>query len=286
MCDDSADPRPRGVTGQPSMDEREYRLMAEVETEHWWYRGLQDLIARVLRSRQLVGRSGLRVLDAGCGTGENLRLLGELLPDAELGGFDISPLAVELARAKAPRADVYPSDLCNPSLHGDAYDLILSCDVLCTTGWEAARDGLVRLAGALRQDGLLILHLPAYQWLFSAHDLAVGTRERFTAGRLAVLIEGLGLEVDLLTYRMSLLFPAVVLARLPSLLRRPRSVEAVHSDLSRPHPLVNRGLTRILKFENAAIIRGIRWPWGVSVFAVARRAATGPRPDGRSPSGR
>lgn len=254
------------------MNDDEYYRMAELEAEHWWYRGLRDVVARVLQARQFVGRSGLQVLDAGCGTGENLRLLDEMLRPTYLGGFDVSPLAIDLSRRKVPRADVYLGDICHPPLHGDQYDVILSCDVLCTTGWDAARDGIRRLAAALRPGGLLILNLPAYQWLYSSHDLAVGTCERFTATKVRTLVHELGLETELLTYRVSVLFPAVVLARLPSLLRRRRDASAVHSDLYRPNPLANRCLARILRFENAAIVRGVRWPCGSSVFAVARRS--------------
>lgn len=51
------------------MNDREYDVMADVERDHWWYRGLRDLIGRVLVKEGFAQRSGLRVLDAGCGTG-------------------------------------------------------------------------------------------------------------------------------------------------------------------------------------------------------------------------
>lgn len=252
------------------MDDREYDVMAELEPTHWWYVGLRDLIMRVLARCRLAGRKGLRVLDAGCGTGENLRLLAGQLNPEYLGGFDYSPLAVDRSRRKAPGADVYRADLCKPELHVAQYDLILSCDVLCVTGLEAAQKGIQELAGRLAPGGLLVLNLPAYRWLYSRHDMAVGTRQRFTATEVAALFEELGLEPELLSYRLWALFPAIMLARLPSMLRRPAS-EPVHSDLSPPNPLVNRCLARAVRWENAAIARGVRFPWGSSVFAAGRK---------------
>jgi SAM-dependent methyltransferase len=253
------------------MEDAGHDLMAELEPVHWWYRGMRDLIARVLRARRLVERSGLQVLDAGCGTGENLRMLAETLSTSYLGGFDISPLAIDFCRRKVPQADVYLGDLCSPELHAGGYDLILSCDVLSDTGLDVARDGMGRLADHLHSGGLLILNLPAYPWLFSAHDLAVGTRERFTAAKVRALLDELGLETELLTYRLFVLFPVVVLARLPSMLRRHHADSAAGSNLVRTNALANYCLTQILKCENAAIMQGIRWPWGSSILAVARR---------------
>ncbi len=252
-----------------AMNDREYQVMADVESVHWWYRGLRDLISRVLDAAGFAQRSDLRVLDAGCGTGENLRMIRDKLRTSYLGGFDPSTLALDLARRKVPDADLYQSDLCQPELRAERYDLVLNCDVLCVTGLEPAREGMLRIAERMRPGGLLIVNLPAYQWLYSRHDLAVGTRRRFTASEVRSFLEQLGLKVELLTYRLWALFPAIVLARLPSMLLPPRT--AARSDLSFPHPLVARCLTQELAWENLAILRGVRFPWGSSVFASASR---------------
>ncbi|MEN6451673.1 MAG: class I SAM-dependent methyltransferase [Thermoguttaceae bacterium] len=252
------------------MNDREYDVMADVERDHWWYRGLRDLIGRVLVKEGFAQRSGLRVLDAGCGTGANLGMLRAMLDTSYLGGFDWSPLALDYARTKVPVADLYRSDLCAPEFHADQFDLVLSCDVLCTIGLEAARSGVLRIVERIRPGGLLMMNLPAYQWLFSRHDRAVATRERFTASQIRRFLDPMGLRIERLSYRLCALFPAIVLARLPSMLpgRRDR---APHSDLSIPSSLVNRCLGQALKWENHAILRGIRLPWGSSIFVVARR---------------
>ena len=92
----------------------EHEAMARVEERLWWYRGLRDLLARCLRREQQAASESLRVLDAGCGTGQTLRFLGQLLRPSYIGGFDISEEAIRLARRKAGDADIYPSDICDP----------------------------------------------------------------------------------------------------------------------------------------------------------------------------
>ena len=76
----------------------EYEVMARVEERHWWYRGLRDVVVRCLSRPDLVLPAGARVLDAGCGTGANLKMLDELLHPSYLGGFDSARRRVEESR--------------------------------------------------------------------------------------------------------------------------------------------------------------------------------------------
>lgn len=251
------------------MNAAEYHLMAAVEREHWWYCGLRDLVARCLP--EVTARRPLRVLDAGCGTGENLCLLRDRLAPDYLGGFDISPTAVEYARAKCPQADIHVGDICRPERLVTDLDVVLCCDVLYVPGASAALDGLRRLVQALRSGGRFILNLPAYAWLRSRHDVAIHTSQRFTAPEVRELLTEIGLSVEVLTYRMCLLFPLVLMARLPGMLWPPAASESVRSDVVLPHPWINTALRRLLCAENARIERGLRLPWGSSVFAVGRK---------------
>ena len=246
--------------------------MARVARSHWWYRGLRDLLGRTLTHPAWQLPAGSRILDAGCGTGESLRYLGQRFDPSYLGGFDASDEAVALARDKAPEAEVYLGDICNPERRQGDLDLILSLDVIPITGDERALPGLKRLVELLRPGGLLILNLPAFSWLSSEHDVAVHTTQRFTRSRVRSLAEKLHLEPELLTYRMFFLFPAVLLARLPSLLGPSADPSTARSDLHQmPGDRVNRGLFQVLCAENALIRRGARFPWGSSVYAVARK---------------
>jgi SAM-dependent methyltransferase len=248
--------------------------MARVEADHWWYRGLRDALAAVVARLEPALPAHPRVLDAGCGTGENLRFLRERLDPAYLGGFDASEEALELAREKAPAADLYASDICDPEIHAERLDLVTSLDVLYIPGADRAMSGLHTLVSRLAPQGRLVLNLPAYDWLYSAHDVAIHTAERYTRGSVAAILTGLGLSVEVLSYRLCFVFPLVVASRLPGLWRAHR-VDAANarSDLNRvPGALVSRILLASLKAENALIARGVRLPWGSSIFAVGRKA--------------
>ncbi len=256
------------------MNPAEFEAMAAVEAEHWWFWALRDILTRTLAKPGFRLPSDAVVLDAGCGSGENLRHLGSLYPSATFTGFDCSEIALDLARRKSSRVELYQSDIRDPELRGERCHLILSCDVLPAPGLEASRAGLTRLVEHLRPEGLFVLNLPAYGWLVSEHDLSFHQHERYTAGVVRRLLVDLGLHVSLVTYRVCALFPAVVMSRLPSLLsRRPRP-EYACSQSALPGAAVNALLRTVQQVENAFIASGVRMPWGSSVFAVGRKPAT------------
>jgi SAM-dependent methyltransferase len=251
----------------------EHEIMARVEEDHWWYRGLRDVLERTVCDRGALPPHP-RVLDAGCGTGRNLAALRDWLEPSYIAGFDMSEEALGFARERVPEAELYPSDICEPTLRAKELDLIVSLDVLYIPGFERARAGLVQLVDALRPGGLLVLNLPAYDWLFSEHDVAIHTSERYTLRRVRSLLADLGLQEQLLTYRLCLLFPLVVASRLPSLFRGRGQDDEARSDLHRPPgTLASRVLYGGMRMENALIARGVRLPFGSSVYAVAKKAA-------------
>lgn len=254
------------------MNPGEHEVMARAEERHWWYQGLRDCLARVLLSSALRPPERPSVLDAGCGTGENLRFLRDLLEPGYLGGFDVAEEALAIARTKAAGADLYRSDVCDPAVHVEALDLVVSLDVIYVPGAERATPGLRRLVASLRPGGLLVLNLPAYAWLYSRHDVAVHGSQRFTAREVARLLGELGLAVEILSYRLCFLFPLVVAARLRGMLGASPGDATARSDLHRvPSAVVNRVLLGVLRFENRLIGRGVRLPFGSSVFAVGRK---------------
>jgi hypothetical protein len=157
-------------------------------------------------------------------------------------------------------------------VRAEALDAVVSCDVVCIPGVARAEPGLRRLVERLRPGGLLVLNLPAYRWLYSRHDVAVHASERYTAREVRRLLERLGLEVEVLSYRLCLLFPLVVASRLPGKLRARPGDATARSDLHRvPSEAVSRVLLAVLRLENALLARGVRLPFGSSVFAVGRK---------------
>ncbi|MDA9856576.1 class I SAM-dependent methyltransferase [Rubripirellula sp.] len=252
------------------MKASEIRVMTEIEDAHWWYQGLRDLLSRMI-DKFFKPNGNARVLDAGCGTGATLVLLKRTLNPEWLGGFDTSDLALEYCQQKLPDGNLFQHDIRQPIDMGHEMDLIVSCDVLSEAGLTESREGMQGLADTLSSGGLMILHLPAYQWLRSQHDLAVQTNERCTRSQVRSYMKSLGLTPVFISYRLCCLFPVILPLRLRSAWFPTKDVATAQSDLRMPNPIINHTLVRNLRTENQFLAKGGRFPFGLSIIACATK---------------
>jgi SAM-dependent methyltransferase len=69
------------------------------------------------------------LLDAGCGEGEALVRLADLLPE-RVAGVDVNPESSELARRRCPEAEVSVGSVYSLEAAADEFDLVLCLEVL------------------------------------------------------------------------------------------------------------------------------------------------------------
>ena len=238
----------------------EYQLMDEAEDGMWWYRALHARVIGVLDP----DRAGGPVLDAGCGTGGFLLRLRQARPAVGAVGVEFKPEAAARARAKAGVPVAVGSVNAVPFADA-AFGSLVSLDVLCHAAAEPER-ALAEFRRVLRPGGQLVVNLPAFQWLFSAHDARVHNARRFTAGETRALLAGAGFAEVRARYWNSLLFPLMVVQR--KLLARG---EGHRSDVAPPSPWLNRSLHAVTALERGMMAAGVPFPAGGSVLATAIR---------------
>jgi SAM-dependent methyltransferase len=145
------------------------------------------------------------------------------------------------------------------------FDVVMMLDVL----EHFADDGAVvrGVRPLLRPGGALLVSVPAFQALFSEHDVALQHFRRYTAGGLRRVLEAGGFTIRRLTYTNVAALPPAALVRglLPRLgIRRPAG-----TDIHEHAPWVNRMLIGLYRAEAAALRVLPRLPPGLSVAAVA-----------------
>lgn len=253
----------RAPAASMAMLPHEYRVMFELEQEYWWYRGLRVLIDELL-TRYAARDGSTKILDAGCGTGKNLELL---LARGNAWGVDLVEEAIRFCQLRGlPHERALVASLLDLPFPDQFFDLAFSFDVICNITDDVAAFAEIRRT--LKPNGVVIAQLPAYQWLWSAHDVAVGHKYRYTASDLREKISRAGLRVERVTYLNTALFPFIALMRFA---RRSEARNGhAYSDLvPLPHAM-NESLTRVFSAEmRRTATRNM--PFGISLLAIARR---------------
>jgi SAM-dependent methyltransferase len=237
--------------------ERAYTAVhIEEDRRHWYFRGRLAVLSAVFDRR--LPRPPCRIVELGCGTGN---VLHTLVRFGEAVGIEHDEALRAVARADGldVRKGTLPDDV--PLRDGSA-DAVLLLDVI-----EHLDDDVAALRTArrlVRPGGTVIVTVPAYAWLWSGHDVALGHRRRYTAGALRVVLREAGLDVEHLGYFNAMLFPAIAAVRIAK-----RIAGARGHDLGHPAEVVNRVLTSLFAFERHLVLRpGL--PFGCSVLGIAR----------------
>ena len=205
-----------------------------------------------------------RSLDAGCGTGGLILSLRKLDRGWRFSGIDFMPLACELATQRCgPATDIRVASITQLPFADASFSSVVSADVICQVpNPEVAVAEFYRV---LQPGGLLVVNVPAYQWMWSYHDDTCQTHHRYGRRELAALLKSGGGTDVRSTHWNALTFPAIWAKR--KLFRTANSTSDV-----RPYPRIVEWIGSVaMGIEHAWVRAGGTWAWGTSLFAVARK---------------
>jgi ubiquinone/menaquinone biosynthesis C-methylase UbiE len=241
------------------MQPDEYATMFRVEQRHWWYRALHRLIFEAL-DKELPDWREKEILDVGCGTGSILKRLGN--PEKNVG-VDLAMEAISFCHERGLN-NVQQADVSALPFSAASFDAVVCSSVLYHQ-WVKDVGGAVReMHRVLRPGGLLLLNVPAFRFLHSAHDEAVMTARRFTRNDIRFLLAENGFAIRRLTYWTTLLFPLAVIARTFGGSKMGRDFESAETSF------MNRFFARIMAVE-LGLLRNVSLPFGVALLAAATK---------------
>lgn len=244
------------------MEKSEYTRMYALETSFWWYRVLHELVEDCIKKNKPEGL--LHILDAGCGTGRMMEICQKY---GKVEGIDYSEDAVQYAR-KRGLENVKLGDLNDVLLEPDTYDLIVSLDVLYHAAIKDDKAILDKFHNGLKHGGLLIINLPAFEYLKRSHDVVVHTKKRYRKKAFERELKEAGFSILTSSYRMPMLYFIILVSKLFH--QKPQSQES-ESDLKALPVWLNQMLLTMGRFENWLIKHGIASPVGSSLFVVAKK---------------
>lgn len=241
------------------MDPSLYHRFFEVEDLHWWFVARQRIVLDVVH-RRLGSGNGRLALDVGCGTGAFLKALSV---EWNGWGIDTSELAVEYARRRG-LLHIAQRTLEELSLYDPPFELITALDVI-----EHVQDDVALLRemrARLAPGGTIIVTVPAYPWLWSAHDEINHHFRRYTASTLRASLDAAGLHVEYLSYFNTVLFPLALIQRgIAQITGR-----LIDDGLTVPAGWINGGLQAVFASERHTV-GCLRQPFGLSLIAILKR---------------
>jgi dolichyl-phosphate beta-glucosyltransferase len=243
--------------GGGSFDDDNARMLATTDTTHWWFRSKATFVSMAM-GRAFSHHDGWLV-DVGAGSGGVTSGLG--WDPKHVLALERNP---QLAKAAKDRhaLSAIQSDASKLPIPDSTASVVCLLDVL-----EHQSDPLPMLEEAariLRQDGCLIVNVPAHPWLWSAADEVLGHARRYNRRALRRDLERGGLEVLWMSHVFSWLVAPVWLMRRAVPGSEPQLGLSIDSAILDHVTMV---LTRLEMFVTSKI----PFPLGTSILCVCVR---------------
>lgn len=226
---------------------------ADLYARHWWWRAREEVVVGEIAGIAREWNDGARaILDVGCGDGFIFPRL------ARFGDVEGVEPDRRLVTGRSERViHTVPFEAFTAAKR---YSLILMLDVL-----EHLADpigALRRCRDLLEPDGRLLLTVPAFEALWTAHDDLNHHVTRYRRATLRAVVDEAGLELDDARYLFHWVAAAKIWVRLVEALGTTRA-----SPPSVPPAPVNRALYGMCRLEHR-VLGPLRLPFGSSLLAT------------------
>jgi len=246
------------------MEKCEYKVMYDIEQTYWWFIGKQFLVKTFLKKLRRGRTKDTRILDIGCGTGIILKLL---TPFGTPYGAEYSSAAIQFSKDRGLSL-IACSDANGPMpFKSNTFSVITCLDVLEHLDNDTSL--LKEMLRMCKAGGHVIITVPALHILWSAHDVALDHKRRYTKRQILAEMSHLDAQVIKFTYyNAALLLPIFAVRRIRAALGHQKDVR---SDFFMRMPgWLNTLLTRLFVFE-IGCLKHLDLPLGVSLLLILQK---------------
>lgn len=254
-------------SGYNAVMDRMLEATARAERDHFWFRGFRRFVSPLVDAA-VAGRRGLKLLDCGCGTGNNLLMLQQ---HGQAWGVDLTWVGLSLARQRGLTTVARASVAAVP-FPSAAFDIVTSFDVLYCLDPEAERAAVEEMWRVLKPGGAIIVNVAAMPVLRGNHSILCAEVRRYTRPGLRSLLERHGFVVERISYTNAVLFPLTLGVRMIQRMAGLATEDDALGDISVPARPINAILSGALRAE-AALQRVTPLPFGSSLLCLARKPA-------------
>lgn len=227
------------------------------DAEHFW---MQWRFEALQKSKKLFFSKNMKILEIGCGNGIAVDQFEKNF-DCIVDGCDLNEHALNKANASKGRKLLYNIFELNDTLT-NKYDCVLLLDVL-----EHITDhvNFLKIASSYcKPGGKIIVNVPAYQWLYSDYDKAVGHVRRYSSTEMNELILAAGLEPVRSYYWGALLIPVAIVRKI---FIAGRGADIIKTGFKPPGKLADIFLRTLKTIENYF---PFNFPFGTSLISICK----------------
>lgn len=235
-----------------------YQDLYNLEEKHWWHKNKRKLIKSLIAKYSQ--KRNLQILDLGCGTGKNIE---ELKNFGKVWGIDNSIDAINFCKQRGLK-NIFLRSSSSTQFPNNFFDVVLVMDVL-----EHTNDlkTLMEISRILKKDGLVIISVPAFSWLWSKWDVIHYHKRRYTIKKLSYKLTKYEFSIIKISYVYSFLVIPILLVRLFKTFLKKKNYS---SDFQISFPIVNQLFSILCNIERLIILYGYV-SLGSSIFCVAKK---------------
>ena len=247
---------------QGAFDQEAVEWQYNAQKKHWWFKARTRILDKIISTLKFPPPPQ-DILEIGCGTGPNLEMLSK---HGNVKGLEYSDYSLEIVRRTLSDIPVRKGWLPdNIDVWRQRFDLVCCFDVLEHVADDKA--ALRAIKDVMKENGVLFLALPAYQWLFGPYDIEGGHYRRYDKKSAKEMLTRNGFVIEYSTYINTILFPCVCMGRLAEKMKSGQFVTP--KALKVPNIVVNTILYRLFVIESY-YIPALSNPFGASLLILAR----------------
>ena len=235
-----------------------YKDLYELEDIHWWHKAKRELVTSFLK-KYLLDKNE-KILDVGCGTGKNLE---EFSKYGKVWGLDNSPEAIAFCKKRGFK-NLNLGNIEKMPYKKEFFDVVSALDVL-----EHVDDlrALKEIRRILKKEGILIITVPAFDWLWSKWDEVLFHKRRYTEKSLSMALKKSGFRIINISYvYFFLVLPALIIRAIKKILYK----DYYPSDFELSNKILNHILLTLARIERILMIN-FKIPFGTSIIAVLKK---------------
>lgn len=236
-----------------------YEKFFNLEKDHWWFQARKTIVLKLI-SQHVELNKNFKIIDVGCGTGMMLEAIKNTF-SITAAGIDNSPEAIRFSKKRG--LNIFLSSAEKIEQKTDSIDLIMALDLIEHIENDVA--SLKEFNRVLKKNGHVILTVPAFNFLFGAHDAINEHKRRYQLKELKNKIELAGFKIIKISYYNSLLFLPIIIAKLIKKITKDN-----HDHLKKENNIVNFILNKIFSSE-AFLLKYINLPIGASIVCLAQK---------------